>query len=848
MSDVMNGLSHAKVEHLRENHHRNVITPKNRSTVLRRLFQAFVNPFTVMLVVIALVDYFTALFSDDEDWLTIGIIIFMLVASALVSFVQSERSNRATQKLANMISNKVDVVREGKVVEIDIKDVYPGDIVKLSAGDMIPADLKFLQTKDMFVAQAVITGESQPVEKLVDDEAFMGSNVVSGTAFAQVLKTGDDTYIGQIAESISGEKGQTKFDLGVSKVSRLLISFMLIMVPLVLLVNGITKGDWLQALLFAVGVAVGLTPEMLPVIMSGTLAKGALELSKRKVIVKNLSSIQSFGEMDILCTDKTGTLTEDKVVLEKYLNINGEDDDRVLRHAFLNSNFQTGLKNLLDVAVIERANKSGVAQIAQRYTLVDEIPFDFTRRRMSVVLQDQDNKRQLITKGAVEEILEICGHLELNGQVARLDNETKVHALETYSRLSDEGLRVIAVAQKNDLKNASGFTLSDEQDMVLIGFVGFLDPPKESAKAAVQNLREYGVRTVVLTGDSAQVAKTVCLKVGIEAVEDTVITGEKVREASELELKRMVMAYDIFAKLTPADKEKIVNAFSSLGHTVGFMGDGINDAPALRAADVGISVDTAVDIAKETANIILLEKDLNVLIDGVITGRKTFGNIMKYIKLQVSGNFGNMFSVLVASVFLPFLPMLPVQILAQNLLSDFSSLAIPFDNIDEEYVKKPREWEIGSLRSFMIIMGPLSSLFDIICFLVLWNVFGYNGDCDSGNCSPSGSNSAYDFTWAPYFQAGWFIFGTISQILIFYTMRTGKIPFIQSRPSRPVLCTTAIIAGIVCAIGFTPLGAGLDMGQMRLFFIPFLLAMVFGYALLAQVVKYFYKRHYRRWL
>ncbi len=843
LSAAPGGLTSEQVEERQDEYGKNVITSGNKNTVLHRLREAVINPFNIVLFVISVITFFTdVIYSPKPDYLTVGIILSLIILSSLVAFVQSERSNAAAEKLSKMISNKADVLRDGKQIEIPMSEIVPGDMVRLSAGDMIPADIRFLTTKDAFVAQAALTGESNPVEKFsqihndpgdaltdLENIGFMGSNMVSGTATGIVLATNNDTYIGSMAKSLSGDRAMNSFERGVNSVSRLLINLMLIMVPIVLMINGFTKGDWGSALLFAITIAVGLTPEMLPVIMTSTLAKGAVSMSKHKVIVKTLGAIQTFGEMDILCTDKTGTLTEDRIVLEKYMNVVGEDDTRILRHAYLNSYFQTGLKNLLDLAIINRAKDQDLEGILSKYTRVDEIPFDFTRRRMSVVLEDNSGKRQLITKGAVEEIMAISTFAEIDGQIVPLTDEYRKRAMETYQRHNTDGLRMIAVAQKNRVPGIEVFSVADECEMVLIGFIGFLDPPKESAKAAISALKEHGVRTVVLTGDSEGVAVKVCGKVGVE--NSHYLTGKDVESMDDAALLEAVKTCDLFAKLSPSQKERVVKAFQTNGHTVGYMGDGINDAPPLHQADVGISVDSAVDIAKETADIILLKKDLMVLEEGVIEGRKTFGNIVKYIKMAASGNFGNMISVIVASIFLPFLPMLPVQILTQNLLCDFSQMGIPFDSVDKEYLMKPRKWETKSIKSFMAYMGPLSSVFDILCFAIMWKIIGANS-----------------MELAPLFQCGWFVFGTVSQVLVIHMIRTGKVPFLQSRPAKSLLISTAIVAVAALFIGFSDLAVGLDMMKLPLSFAPWLALVLAGYCLSTQLLKAVYIKKFGEWL
>lgn len=837
------GLTCEQIEERQETQGKNIITVGNKNTPFKRLSEAFINPFNIILLIIAAITYFTDVISSSKpDYLTVIIILTLIILSSAVAFIQSQRSDTAAQKLSNMISNKTDVLRDGIFAEISMEEVVVGDIVRLSAGDMLPADVRFLMTKDTFVAQAALTGESNPVEKFSDvtitketgitdlkNIGFMGSNMVSGSARAVVLATGNDTYIGSMAKSLSGDRAKTSFERGVDSVSHLLLRMMILMVPIVFLINGLAKGDWPNAFLFAISIAVGLTPEMLPVIMTSTLAKGAVSMSKHKVIVRTLGAIQTFGEMDVLCTDKTGTLTEDKIVLEKYMNVHGEDDTRILRHAYLNSHFQTGLKNLIDLAVINCAKRSGWEDIQTDYQHVDEIPFDFTRRRMSVVLSDKMGKLQLITKGAVEEMLSISSFMELDGQVVPIDENAHKIAMSTYEKYNSQGLRMIAVAQKNDVPGSGVFSVADEKDMVLIGFIGFLDPPKESAKSAIDALRANGVRTIVLTGDSEGVAAKVCAKVGIPT--SHLLTGRDIEKMNDDALIEASKSCDLFAKLSPSQKERVVRLLQIAGHTVGYMGDGINDAPPLRQADVGISVDSAVDIAKETADIILLEKDLMVLEEGVLEGRRTFGNIIKYIKMAASGNFGNMISVILASIFLPFLPMLPVQILTQNLLCDFSQMGIPFDHVDAEYMRKPRKWETSSIKSFMAYMGPLSSLFDLMCFAVMWWAIGAN-----------------QIKYAPLFQGGWFIFGTLSQVFVIHMIRTAKIPFIQSKPSLPLLLSTFIVAIIGVMISFTDFSIGLDMSRLSLSFIPWLFLLLAGYLLGVFVVKRIYIRQYNEWM
>lgn len=821
----------------------NVIKTGTETGTLSRLREATINPFNLVLFGIAGITFVTdVLISKKPDYLTVSTILFLVFISSVISFVQSERSNNAAEKLSKMISNYVDVFRDGKKVEVTIDQIVVGDLIKLSAGDIIPGDIRFITTKDAFISQASLTGESNPVEKFsvikdasksyltdLENIGFMGSNMVSGTATAIVLTTSNNTYFGSMAKSLSTKRTKNGFERGVDSVSGLLINLMFLMVPVVFLVNGLNKGDWASSLLFAITVAVGLTPEMLPVIMTSTLAKGAVVMSKKKVIVKNLSSIQTFGEMDILCTDKTGTLTEDKIILEKYMDVQGNDDKRILRHAYLNSYFQTGLKNLIDLAVINRGNEDKLNSLQQEYRRIDEIPFDFARRRMSVVLSDGTGKRQLITKGAVEEVLNICKFAEYNGEVLPLDKELYEKSMEVYEKNNKEGLRVVAVAQKNNVSGIEVFGVSDESEMVLLGFIAFLDPPKESSKTAIKALNEHGVKVVVLTGDSEGVAIKVCNKVGVDV--SNCITGKSVDEMDDIKLKEEIEKCCLFSKLSPSQKKRIVKLYQDNGHTVGYMGDGINDALALQQSDVGISVDSAVDIAKETANIILLEKDLMVLENGVIEGRKTFGNIIKYLKMATSGNFGNMISIMVASIFLPFLPLLPVHILTQNLLCDFSQMGMPFDDVDCEYIKKPRKWETKSIKTFMITMGPISSIFDIACFCVLWWVVGAN-----------------KIELAPLFQSGLFVFGTISQVLVVHMIRTQKIPFVQSNASLPLMISTVIVTIVTLIIGFTGVSNLIDLMPLPLNFLVWLLILLVSYCITIQLFKKQYIRFFGDWL
>ena len=836
------GLNQVEAAERLEEYGRNIIDVENTNSLLSRIKDAVVNPFNIVLIIVALVTLVTdVILSDEPNPATFIMLVLVIIISGIIAFVQSEKSNSAAQKLQKMISNRIDVIRNGISMEIDIEEAVPGDVVKLASGDMIPGDVRFFEAKDLFIDQSQLTGESNPVEKFagpdpegeslseVDNIGFMGSNIVSGSAKGVILSTGNQTYFGTMARSLNTYKDKSSFEENLSSISRLLISFMVVMVPVIFIANFITKGNWLQSLMFGITIAVGIMPEMLPVIMTSSLAKGAVNMSRKQTIVKRLGSIQTFGEMDVLCTDKTGTLTQDEIVLEKYMDVIGREDKRVLRHAFLNSYFQTGLKNLMDLAIISRAEKEELSYLKEAYVREDEIPFDFSRRRMSVVLRDRDGKRQLITKGAVEEILSICSFIEIDGEVKELTPELAAGAQKIAEENNMEGIRVIGVAQKNEVHGVETFGVQDESDMVLIGFVGFLDPPKPSSGAAIAALQKNGVRTVVLTGDNEGVAIAICGRLGIDT--GYTLTGAHVEAMNDEELKEACEKCHIFSKLSPYQKQRVVRAFQSNGHIVGYMGDGINDSLPLKQADVGVSVDTAVDIAKEVADIILLEKDLMVLDQGVIEGRRTFANMSKYLKMTASGNFGNMFSVLIASIFLPFLPMLPIHILVQNLLNDFAQLGMPFDHVENEYIEKPKRWDIPGIKKFMIFFGLLSTVLDVLCFLVLWFVFKFN------NTSLAG-----------YFQCGWFMFGVISQTFVIHTIRTPKVPFLQDRASKQLTLSTLAVCIVTLLIGFTGIALLFSMPVMPITFLAWIAGLMVVYTVLAQIMKVVYIRINREWV
>lgn len=825
----------------------NEVVHEKRQSALVIFVKAFINPFIGILTALIIISFIMDVLlaePGEQDWTSIITISIMVVLSAILRFWQEWKASVSSTALLKMVTNTCTVRRVGNNgEEISNTELVPGDIVMIAAGDMVPADIRIVQAKDLFVSQSSLTGESDPIEKHpeskggkgsvveLDDICFMGSNVVSGSATGIVLSTGNHTYLGTIAKSIAGHRAVTAFDKGISRVSYVLIRFMLIMVPIVFLVNGITKGDWLEAFLFAISVAVGLTPEMLPMIVTANLSKGAVAMSKKKTIVKNLNAIQNFGAMNILCTDKTGTLTCDQIVLEKYINADGSEDTekRILRHAYFNSFFQTGLKNLMDKAILSHVKDLSLEHLKDNYKKVDEIPFDFTRRRMSVVVEDKQGKRQIITKGAVEEMIEICSHAEFDKTVQPLTAELKGKAKEISEKMNKQGMRVLALAHKSFIEKDRDFGVQDEKDMVLIGFLAFLDPPKQSAASAINQLHEHGVEVKILSGDNDAVVRTIARQVGIDT--RNAVTGVEFAAMSDEERKKTVEKTTVFSKLTPLQKTEIITLLQEQKHTVGFLGDGINDASALRQSDIGISVDSAVDIAKESADIILLEKDLMVLERGVLEGRKTFGNITKYIKMTASSNFGNMFSVLAASAFLPFLPMMPIHILVQNMLYDISQVSIPFDRMDPEYLRKPRKWNASDLSRFMVFIGPISSIFDITTYLLMWFIFG---------CTSPEMQSL--------FQSGWFIEGLLSQTLIVHMIRTRKIPFIQSTASWPVLGLTFLIMAIGICIPFTSFGATIGLQPLPLSYFPWLVATLLSYCVLTQLIKTWYIKRFKKWL
>jgi len=800
------------------------------------LLKSFRNPFILLLLFLAVVSFLL------HNFQAVVIIVVMVTISVIIRFSQEFSSTKAAEKLKALVSTKATVLRREGKQDIDLKYVVPGDIIHLSAGDMLPADMRLITAKDLFVSQASLTGESLPVEKEASingkgisnpiemhNMCYMGTDVLNGTAMGVVVKTGNHTYFGSMAKNIVGYRPSTSFDIGINKVTWLLIRFVLIMVPAVFLINGFTKGDWLQALLFALSVAVGLTPEMLPMIVTANLAKGAVKMSHKKVIVKRLNAIQNFGAMDILCTDKTGTLTQNRIILDKYLDVDGEESDHVLNYGYLNSYYQTGLKNLLDHAILDHGEVESQLQMDKEFSKVDEIPFDFNRRRMSVVLERR-GQHLLICKGAVEEIMSICTEVKTNGSIVPFSEDIKNRVIQLTKDLNEDGLRVLAIGYKEFPMQANKtYKTQDETSLILLGVLAFLDPPKHTTAQALATLKTYNVQVKVLTGDNELITRKTCKNVKLK-IEGS-LSGDQIEKMSDLELKNIVDKTTIFTKLSPLQKSRIIASLKSNKHTVGYLGDGINDAPALREADIGISVDSAVDIAKESADIIMIEKSLLFLGEGVIEGRKTFGNIIKYIKMAVSSNFGNVFSVLGASAFLPFLPMQSIQLLVQNLLYDISQISLPFDNVEKDFLVIPRKWDPSGIARFMVFIGPISSIFDYTTFAIMWFFFAAN--------SPEKQ---------ALFQSGWFIEGLLSQTLIVHMIRTPKIPFFQSMASLPLLLTTAIVMGVGIYIPYSFVAPSLGLVPLPWSYFPWLFSTLLCYCVLTQIVKVWFIKKFHYWL
>ena len=834
------GLSSNKANALIKNLGLNEIKQAKPKRWYNYFLESLFSPFNCILLGIVCILFYTDIYlPETPSYANIIVIAILVTASTLLDFFEEYRSNKAAEELKQMVATTTTVIRDGKEISVPINHVTLGDIVILSAGSMIPADLRIIEAKDLYVGQSSLTGESDSVKKLVNTEisineidnisdldtiCFMGTNVISGSAKGVVIKTADSTYFGKVAHTLSTGKPKTAFQKGIESISKLLIRFMLAMIPLVFILNALKHGT-VTAFTFAVAIAITITPLLLPVILSSSLSKGAVRMSKKKTIVKKLDSIQNFGAMNILCTDKTGTLTEDKIVLEKYLDINGDEDIRILKHAFLNAYFQTGLKGNIDEAVINRGLENNLEDLKTKYKKIDEVPFDFSRRCLSVIVSDSE-KEQMITKGAVEEILNICTMVDYKGKVSPITKDIKENIRKISKNLNEQGLRVVAVCQKNDIKGIEHFSVSDEKNMVLLGFIGFLDPPKETAKESIEKLNKAGIRVIVLTGDNAEVTKCVCSKVGINS--NNIVLGSKLDKLSDLAVKRLLKKTNIFAKLSPIQKARIVRILKEAGNVVGYMGDGINDSPSLTNSDVGVSVDTAVDIAKESADIILLEKDLNVLLDGVTEGRRTFVNLMKYIKLATSFNFGEVVSVIIASAFLPFLPETPIQLLVEGLLYDFGQMTLPFDHVDKESLQKPKKLDIKSLKHFMLFMGPVSSMFDIVVFISLWVFFHVRE--------------------AATFQTIWFSYSIVSNLIGMHIIRTAKIPFIQSNAHKAVYISSFLLIIVGLVVPFTGLGAMIGLVPIAAKYIFLIFAVTLLYCFVALFAKKIYIKKYGEWI
>ena len=858
------GLTEEQVEENRNLYGENIITKGQEDSILKKIYESIINPFTVILLVIALVSLVTNVWlakPSEEDPTTSIIIVVLVLISGGIRFVQELRSDRAASNLSRLIVNTATVIREGAEQELPIDELVVGDIIKLSAGDMIPADVLLLDSRDFFVQQSGLTGESDAVEKvclaksdgqnldsLLETEslAFMGTNVISGRATALVLVVGDETMMGAIEQTLNTYDEPTSFEREMNSISWLLIRLMLVMVPVVFFINGLTDGDWLEAGVFALSVGVGLTPEMLPMIITASLAKGSIIMAQEKVVIKKLNAIQDLGAIDILCTDKTGTLTQDEIVLEYPLDIHGDLDLAVLRRAFLNSYYQTGLKNLMDRAIINRTEKEAekheiVRNLDQTFKKIDELPFDFERRRMSVIVKDDEDVISMVTKGALEEMLAISSHVEYKKRITELTEEIRQEILAEVSQLNEQGLRVLGVSYKSDLEEDYNYEVKDESDMILTGYLAFLDPPKSSAAPAIETLAEYGVATKILTGDNDKVTQAVCEKVGLDV--DNILLGVEVDALSDEELSQAVEHTTVFAKLSPDQKARIILQLKANGHKVGYMGDGINDAPSMKVADVGISVDTAVDIAKETADVILLDKDLMVLEKGLVEGRKVYANMTKYIKMTVSSNFGNIFSLLFASIFLPFLPMAPVHLIVLNLVYDLSCIALPFDNVDSEFLKKPRIWSANSITRFMAWIGPISSVFDVLTYLVLYFIIV---PMITGGSYQAGSGQAEIFI--TLFQTGWFIESMWTQTMVIYMLRSPKLPFVQSRPALSVIVTTMAAALFVTSLPYSLFASVLKTAPLNGTYFLFLFLIIVLYMVSVTLVKHLYIKRYREWL
>lgn len=861
LDTTMDGLTQEKIIEHRHHYGSNVISKNKRESIILQFVKAFIDPFTMILLGLAIVSMMTEIIMvehGEKNYMTVTIILTMVFISGCLKFIQEKKSNESASKLTSVIQLTACVKRsQFDKMELSMDEIVVGDILYLSSGDMIPTDCRILDAKDLFISQSSLNGESEPVEKtsgeslnnlqLMDASnlVFMGSTVISGTACAVVVAVGKDTLLGEVAQELDKKPGQTNFEKGVSSVSHLLVRFMLVMVPLVFFLNGFTKGNWFEAGLFAISIAVGLTPEMLPMIVTTCLAKGAVVMSKKNVIMKNLSSIRNLGSLDILCTDKTGTLTQDKIELEVHLNIQGYEDNRVLKHAFLNSYYQTGLKNLMDVAIIEKMKEIQLkypeyTHIHENYEKIDEIPFDFNRRRMSVIVSDRVGKTQLITKGAVEEMLNICSFVEFDNKVVELTKEMKDYVINKVKDFNEQGFRVLGVAHKLNHNFDTEFSTEDEKEMVLLGYLAFLDPPKKSAAKAIKALFEQGVDVKVVTGDNEKVALSVCKQVGLPI--NKILLGNELELLNDEELKRIIESTTIFAKVSPMQKARVVRLLQECNHVVGYMGDGINDAVALKTSDVGISVDTAVDIAKEAADVILLKKDLMVLEEGILEGRKTYANMNKYIKVTASSNFGNMFSVLVASIFLPFMPMTAIQILLLNLVYDLSCSAIPWDHVDVDMIKHPKKWDVSSIKRFMFWFGPCSSLFDILTFIIMYFII-----CPSlcgGLLFTQLNDPNTKLLYISIFQTGWFIESMWSQTLIIHFLRTEKKPFIQSNAALPLTVLTLLGIILITFLPFMQIGGYIGLTALHESYFLYLVIIIILYMFLVSIIKKYYTKRY----
>lgn len=854
-SSSMQGMTDEKVQEHQEKYGKNIFNKQDNKKWYKTLFSSFFNAFSIVLLLIAIL----YIVFTDKNWVAFSIIIFMFVLSGLLKFIQDFKAQKTCEKLNDIVNTTAAVIRNNQKSEIDIEEIVPGDIIYISAGDMIPADMRLLSAKDLFVTQSPITGESEPVEKnatainsainnLLDCKnlCFMGTTVASGYGYGIAIQTGKNTFFGRIANLLTAKRDHSSFNKGIRKVSFIIIITMLVMSLLIFLINGILKTDsdnkWLEALTFAMAAAIGIVPEMLPMIVTLNLSKEAIKFGKQKAIIKNIDSIQTFGAMDVLCTDKTGTLTEDHIVLQEHLNINGHEDDDVLFYGCLNSYYQTGLKNLIDKAIIEKAQQRKMLDDITQYTKIDEIPFDFERRRMSIILQSKTGERQIITKGASEEVLKICKYFTDGDRVNMMTRQKLMKLKRDIAILNEKGMRVIVVAiNNNKIKDNQTFTIKDEKNMIFVGYIALLDPPKMSAKRAINDLIAKGVEVKILTGDNEKVTKNVCQELGLNF--KNILLGNEIEKMSFGELQQKVIYTNIFAKLSPEQKALIVKVIKTNKHVVGFLGDGINDTPAMKAADIAISVDSGVDIAKESADVILLEKNLSILGNGVIQGRKTFANIMKYIKIAISSNFGNMLSLLIASFWLQFLPIQPIQILLLNIIFDFAQIAIPWDNVDSDFLQKPKNWSARSILFFMFIFGPISTIFDLIIFAILFYAFRYNND---------------DHKFL--FNAGWFVFSAVTQAINVCILRSKKISFIQTQPSK-IISSLSIVLTILCStIPFMPLvnngfefttkpnGLG-AFETVNPIFLLYVLAVIFGYVLTIELTKQVYLKIFKgQWL